>query len=133
MKINNNLNVYDDNDNQEIKGIYKIAIITFVFFALIAIILTIFINHLYPIIITYILGSIISVILFKIIERNINGSYYEDLPKVTKKIHKLHQVVYLCSFIVVALIFQEPFSVLALALGLMLMKLSIFINNMVSK
>ena len=133
MKTNNNLNVYDDFENKDTKLIYRIAIFTFVFFALVSIILTIFFNHLYPIIIGYVLGSIISVVLFKLIERNINGSYYEDLPKATKKVHKMHQIVYLLSFIVIALIFKEPFSVIALTLGLLLMKISIFIYNVVSK
>lgn len=133
MKINNNLNVYDDNENIETKSILKVAIIVFVFFALVSIILTIFINHLYPIIIAYVLGSAISIILFKIIERNINGSYYEDLPKSCKRIHRVHQIVYLCSFIIIGIIFQEPFSIIALALGLMLMKISILINNLCNK
>ena len=133
MKINNNLNVYDDNENLETKSIYKVAIIVFAFFALVSVILTIFINRLYPIIIAYVLGSAISIILFKIIERNINGSYYEDLPKATRKVHKLHQIIYLCSFIIIAIIFQEPFSIMALALGLLLIKISIFINNLCNK
>ena len=131
MKINNNLNVYDDNENKDSKLIFKIASIIFAFFTLVSVVLTIFFNHLYSIIISYILGSIISVILFVFIERNINGAYYDDLIKVTKKVHKFHQIVYLFSFIIVALIFKNPFSVIALAIGLMLIKFSIYIFNII--
>ena len=133
MKINNNLNVYDDNENTEIKKINKIALIIFIFFALISIILTVFFPSHYSIIIGYVLGSIVSVILFKLIEKNIYSAYYEDLPKTTKKIHKTHQFMYLCTFIIIALIFKNPFSVIALALGLLLMKISIFIFNITNK
>ena len=133
MKINNNLNVYDDSENKDIKLIFKIASCIFAFFAVISIVLTIFINRLYPIIIGYILGSIISVVLFTLLERNINGAYYEDLPKVTRKIHKLHQLVYLLSFIFIALVFKDVFAVIALALGLMLIKFSIYVCNIKTK
>ena len=129
MKINNNLNVYDDNENKDSRLIFKIAIFIFVFFVLISIVLTIFFNHLYSIIISYIIGSIISVILFSLLQRNVYGSYYEDLPKVTKKIHKIHQLVYLFSFAAIALIFRNPFAVIALAMGLMLIKFSIYTFN----
>ena len=131
MKINNNLNVYDDNENKDSKLIFKIAACIFVFFTLVSIVLTIFINHLYPIIIAYILGSIISVVLFILLERNIYGAYYEDLPKVTKRLHKIHQLAYLFSFVIIALFFKNPFAIIALALGLMLIKLSIYIFNII--
>ena len=133
MKINNNLNVYSDYDNVEAKKIYKISIIVFAVFAVICTVLTILFNHIYSIIIGYVVGSLESVILFKLTDKWIFDAYYQNLKKVTERIHRLYQVVYLLTFFLMGFIFQSMWGVYGLVAGLLLIKISIFLSGLNKK
>lgn len=133
MRINDNLNVYDDNDNSKTKIIYKSAIIIFAFLLLISIVLTIFFKEVYSSIIGILVGSVISVVLFNLIEKRINSTYYLDLKTQAKKIHIIHQITYICSFLIIILIFKDIFCVIGLTLGLLLIKMAIILSSFIFK
>ena len=131
MKINNDLNVYDDEIvSSDHKSIYKIAIILFIILLAVSIVLTVFFNHVYSSIIGYIVGGIASVILFYVTAKLINNSHYLDLKKITKRIHIIHQIVYIVSLSILLVIFKSPFAIIGGVLGFLLIKMSIFVSNL---
>ena len=101
----------------------------FAFFAVVSIVLTIIFPSLYSLIIAYIVGSIVSIILFKLTNKNIDEAYYLDLKKAIKKIHAMHQLIYLLMFLGFAFIFKNVFTIIALTIGLLLMKIAIVFTN----
>lgn len=134
MKIDSGLNVYEDNlISYEHKQIYKVAIIIFIVLLAVSIILTVIFPHLYSIIIGYGFSGIASMVLFYITSKYINSSHYLDLKKVTKRIHVIHQIVYLVSLALLLTIFKNPFVIISSVLGFILIKMSIFISNIISK
>ena len=134
MKIDRGLNVYDDNViSDEHKHIYKIAILIFVILMAVSIILTVIFPHLYSIIIGYAFSGVASIVLFYITSKFINNSYYLDLKKVTKRIHIIHQIVYLLTLGLLLIIFKNPFVIISSIIGFLLIKISIFISNVISK
>lgn len=131
MKINNDLNVYDDEIvSSDHKSIYKIAVIIFIILLAVSIVLTVFFNHVYSSIIGYIVGGIASVILFYVTAKLINNSHYLDLKKITKRIHIIHQIVYIVSLSILLVIFKSPFAIIGGVLGFLLIKMSIFVSNL---
>lgn len=131
MKINNDLNVYDDEIvSSDHKSIYKIAVIIFIILLAVSIVLTVFFNHVYPSIIGYIVGGIASVILFYVTAKLINNSHYLDLKKITKRIHIIHQIVYIVSLSILLVVFRSPFAIIGGVLGFLLIKMSIFVSNL---
>ena len=134
MKIDSGLKVYDDNlISEEHKQIYKIAIIIYIILLAVSIILTVIFPHLYSIIIGYGISGIASMILFYITSKFINNSHYLDLKKATKRIHIIHQVVYLVLLALFLVIFKNAFVIISSVLGFILVKISIFISNIISK
>lgn len=131
MKINNDLNVYDDEIvSSDHKSIYKIAVIIFIILLAVSIVLTVFFNYVYPSIIGYIVGGIASVILFYVTAKLINNSHYLDLKKITKRIHIIHQIVYIVSLSILLVVFKSPFAIIGGVLGFLLIKMSIFVSNL---
>lgn len=131
MKINNDLNVYDDEIvSSDHKSIYKIAVIIFIILLAVSIVLTVFFNHVYSSIVGYVVGGIASVILFYVTAKLINNSHYLDLKKITKRIHIIHQIVYIVSLSILLVIFKSPFAIIGGVLGFLLIKMSIFVSNL---
>ncbi len=130
MKIDNNLNVYKDEDYfLPLKSIYKKCIIFFIVGLCILGILTAFFPFIYSIIIGYFVGSILSTFLLHITNKWVNETYYKDLRKISRKIHLLHQLIYVFSFAIFGAIFQSYWIVIGLVLGFLLVKFSILLSK----
>lgn len=126
MRIDNKLNTYDNKDNEQQKNIYKRAIIIFAILLVLIGCFTFFFKQIYTILIGYVIGSVLSCVLFYLVNKGINEAYYEDLKKAVKKIHLIHTITYLLTFISMLLIFKTVWVVIGLAIGLLLIKMSIF-------
>lgn len=133
MKINDGLNVYEDQIDEQQKSIYKYCLFVFLVCLTISIVISVIFENSYPLVISYIVGSLVSVFLYYITSKLINDSYYLDLKKAVKKIHVIYQITYIISFAVLLIFFRSYFSIIGLVLGLLLVKFGIFIHNLFVK
>lgn len=133
MKINDGLNVYEDQIDEQQKSIYKYCLFVFLVCLTISIVISVIFENSYPLVISYIVGSLVSVFLYYITSKLINDSYYLDLKKAVKKIHVIYQITYIISFAVLLIFFRSYFSIIGLVTGLLLVKFGIFIHNLFVK
>lgn len=134
MKIDSGLTNYDEQTtSNDQKRIYKLAIIVLVLLLGISGVLTVFFNHIYSLIIGIFIGGIGSITLFYITTKLINTSHYLDLKKTTKKIHIIHQLTYVLSLLICFLIFYNPFVIIGLVAGFLIIKVAIIIHNALEK
>lgn len=133
MKINDGLNVYEDQIDEQQKSIYKYCLFVFLVCLTISIVISVIFENSYPLVISYIVGSLVSVFLYYITSKLINDSYYLDLKKAVKKIHMIYQITYIISFAVLFIFFRSYFSIIGLVSGLLLVKFGIFIHNLFVK
>ena len=75
----------------------------------------------------YVVGSIVSSILFYFTDKMITESDTSSLRKVTKRVHIIYEVSYLFSFLGLGLIFQNWYVVIGLTCGLLIIRISIII------
>lgn len=133
MKINDGLNVYEDQIDEQQKSIYKYCLFVFLVCLTISIVISVIFENSYPLVISYIVGSLVSVFLYYITSKLINDSYYLDLKKAVKKIHVIYQITYIISFAVLLIFFRSYFSIIGLVTGLLLVKFGIFTHNLFVK
>ena len=133
MKINDGLNVYEDQIDEQQKSIYKYCLFVFLVCLTISIVISVIFENSYPLVISYIVGSLVSIFLYYITSKLINDSYYLDLKKAVKKIHVIYQITYIISFAVLLIFFRSYFSIIGLVSGLLLVKFGIFIHNLFVK
>lgn len=133
MKINDGLNVYEDQIDEQQKSIYKYCLFVFLVCLTISIVISVIFENSYPLVISYIVGSLVSVFLYYVTSKLINDSYYLDLKKAVKKIHVIYQITYIISFAVLLIFFRSYFSIIGLVTGLLLVKFGIFIHNLFVK
>ena len=131
----NNLNTYSDSSDffKEYKKMIKWGIIASIIIVFSMLILCVFINKTFPLIIGYLIGSLTSFILLFVTYKKYTNSYYGDYGKVTKKIHWIHQIVYGVIFVVSMIIYLNPFLLLGLVLGLLIIKIISFIMELIKK
>ena len=124
-------NVYNDKIiSDEHRLIYKISLFVALFFIVSFVILTIINPTLYSFIISHILGSFGSIILFYYINKIIieTDTYY--LKKAIKKIHIIYKIIYFILFVILMIIFRNWYVVVGLTTGLLTIRLSIIISNL---
>lgn len=128
MRIDHNLNEYDELIPQDQKLIFKYAIWIFTILTSIFVILTIFFNSMYTLIVGYAIGSLVNSVLFYITQLKINSSYYGDLDKVTRKLSITYKVAYLLTFFLLVFIFKTIYIIISTILGLLLIKIAIILS-----
>lgn len=127
MKIDNHLTEYDERLPHDQKMVFKYAIIVFAILMTICVVLTIFFNNLYTLIIGYGVGGVVSAILFYITQSRINSAYYGELDKVTKWLGITHKITYILTFFILLFVFKTIWVVIGAVFGLLLIKISIYI------
>lgn len=131
---NSGLNTYDDNlIPQEHKGIFKYALLMLIIIGTILGVISIFYNDLFVGFITFIIGGAFSIILFYITHKIIDSSYYLHLKKSVKKIHLIHQLTYMVSFVLIAYFTKSAIAIACITLGFLLIKLSSLIDALIKK
>lgn len=135
MKISNKLNDYsvDEKNQKEFKSNISVCLIVGLFLLVIFIVLTLFFTYLYSLLIGFVVGAILSVILYYLTDKIINETYYLDLKKAVRKIHGIYQIVYCATFLIFIIIFKNYYVAIGLVVGFLLVKISIFIKNIVKK
>lgn len=127
MKIDNHLTEYDERLPHDQKMVFKYALIIFAILMIVCVVLTLFFNHLYTLIIGYGVGGIVSAILFYITQSRINSAYYGQLDKVTKTLGITYKIMYILTFFVLLFVFKTIWVVVGAIFGLLLIKMSIYL------
>lgn len=129
MRINNHLNIYT---NQSFFKKYKDLLIkvSIIFFSILVILIFIFIffSAILFMIVGYIIGSFLSVYLFYLTDKNITSANDLDLKKATKRIHIIHQLIYLITLALGLIIFKTYYIIIGMVIGFLLMKIGIIWN-----
>ena len=121
----NGLNTYDEQllPDEHIK-IIKYALFSFFCVLIVSIVLSFFIKDFYTFLISFVLGSAISIILFYIIHKIVDSTYYLKYKSMIKKIHLIYQMCYIVSFVLVLVLLKTIYGILGLSLGLLIIKIS---------
>lgn len=131
---NNGLNTYDDNIIPiEHKNIFKYALFVLVAIGVLLGVISIFYNDLFVCFISFLIGGILSVLLFYITHKIIDSSYYLHLKKSVKKIHLIYQLTYMVTFVLIAYFTKSALAIAGVTIGLLLVKIASLINIMVNK
>lgn len=131
MKEFNSLNTYDDElIPLEHKKIFKYALFVFAFIEIVFAIITIFFNHLYPLLISYAIGAIASLVLFYMTHKIVNQTYYTGYKKMMKRIHIMHQVTYVVIYVLLTVIFESVIPIVGVTLGFLIIKISSLLTRL---
>lgn len=131
----NSFNVYKDNEKL-ISSEKKIFIISFIISVILVTtfaILAFFFRFLYSLPLSYIIGFIAGDILFYYTIRSIRESNNRKLKKQVNKIHLISMITYLVLFIIDGILFLTWYGILSLALGLLTIKVSIYLAQIIKK
>ena len=128
----NNLYTYSSENDffTQYKKIIKCGIITASIILFVLVVLVIFINKTFPLIIGYLIGAIVSYVLLFVTNKMYINAYYGDFGKVTKRVHWIHQITYAVLFILSMLIYLNAFLLIGLVCGLLLVKCSSLIISL---
>lgn len=131
---NNGLNTYDEPlIPKEHQKIFKYAFIILAIIALIILIISIFYNDLFDFLLTFVIGGIVSILLFYITHKIIGSSYYLQYKKAIKRIHIIHQITYVVIFTFIAVFLRSIYSIVGITLGLLLIKIASFFYSLKEK
>ena len=131
MKEFNGLNTYDDElIPLEHKKIFKYALFVFAFIEIVFAIITIFFNYLYPLLISYAIGAIASLVLFYMTHKIVNQTYYTGYKKMMKRIHIMHQVTYVVIYVLLTVIFESVIPIVGVTLGFLIIKISSLLTRL---
>ena len=94
------------------------------------IIITLFFNYLYPLLISYAIGAIASLVLFYMTHKIVNQTYYTGYKKMMKRIHIMHQVTYVVIYVLLTVIFESVIPIVGVTLGFLIIKISSLLTRL---
>ncbi len=134
MKEFNGLNTYDEElIPLEHKKIFRYALFVFAFIEIVFAIITIFFSFLYPLLISYAIGSIAALILFYMTHKIVNQTYYTAYKKMIKRIHIMHQVTYVVIYVLLTVVFESVIPIVGVTLGFLIIKISSLLTKLFIK